>query len=523
MSVTNGQVLDELGVSRGFAEHRIFGSGLLHKPADVRPWYVQSAVAVVIWVGAMFFASFLAAIDVLENPGVEIVLGLGFAVAGAVGSRVQNGLLRLHLSLVCYAGVTSLLSVFGDRGLHLRDEAIFIWVALLQLGCLFVFDSRPVRFKATLGASLALLALVAKLRAPFGMELLVVLLAAGTVAWWLAEAGLTASLVSRAVRPVGFALVVATLGAGFFSLIGAHEFAIRDPWFVTLGLGGLLVLVVARAALEAGVKLRSGVVVLALAGAAALTALSSEAPALLAAALVLALGRTRKEPLLDIAGAIGLVLFLVRVYYDLELSLLWTSFALAGAGAAMLVSRAVLLRGEAPDAVAPATGSVLSPILSLPRHASFAVLLPSLLVAVVITGLVARKEQQLTQGQTVLLRLAPVDPRSLLQGDYMTLRYEIAGEVRDAASTDDGIVRVHLDDDRVAVRAIERHAQDERAVDIKWHRVRGSIVFGADSFFFAEGEGDQMARAAFAEVRVTPDGTPVLVRLLDASRTAISP
>lgn len=37
-----------------------------------------------------------------------------------------------------------------------------------------------------------------------------------------------------------------------------------------------------------------------------------------------------------------------------------------------------------------------------------------------------QKEQTLRDGQLVLFELAPVDPRSLMQGDYMNLRYREA-------------------------------------------------------------------------------------------------
>lgn len=39
---------------------------------------------------------------------------------------------------------------------------------------------------------------------------------------------------------------------------------------------------------------------------------------------------------------------------------------------------------------------------------------------------VYQKEQTLKEGQLVLLQLAPVDPRSLMQGDYMRLNYKEA-------------------------------------------------------------------------------------------------
>ena len=37
---------------------------------------------------------------------------------------------------------------------------------------------------------------------------------------------------------------------------------------------------------------------------------------------------------------------------------------------------------------------------------------------------VYKKEQTLKDGQLILLQLAPVDPRSLMQGDYMRLRWQ---------------------------------------------------------------------------------------------------
>src|SRR2546425_2216521 len=42
------------------------------------------------------------------------------------------------------------------------------------------------------------------------------------------------------------------------------------------------------------------------------------------------------------------------------------------------------------------------------------------------------KERQLESGKVVFLELAPVDPRSLMQGDYMALRFKIANDARPA-------------------------------------------------------------------------------------------
>ena len=45
------------------------------------------------------------------------------------------------------------------------------------------------------------------------------------------------------------------------------------------------------------------------------------------------------------------------------------------------------------------------------------------LVLVLVNLLVLQKQRVLDGGRTVLLGLRPADPRSLMQGDYMELRY----------------------------------------------------------------------------------------------------
>jgi uncharacterized membrane-anchored protein len=59
----------------------------------------------------------------------------------------------------------------------------------------------------------------------------------------------------------------------------------------------------------------------------------------------------------------------------------------------------------------------------------------ALVALLIILGLVnwsiAGKEKALTEGKIVYLELAPVDPRSLMQGDYMALHFHLADEVYD--------------------------------------------------------------------------------------------
>ena len=54
------------------------------------------------------------------------------------------------------------------------------------------------------------------------------------------------------------------------------------------------------------------------------------------------------------------------------------------------------------------------------------ILLNLILLLVYFNYSVVKKEELLKEGQLILLELAPVDPRSLMQGDYMALRYKIS-------------------------------------------------------------------------------------------------
>ena len=144
-----------------------------------------------------------------------------------------------------------------------------------------------------------------------------------------------------------------------------------------------------------------------------------------------------------------------------------------------------------------------------------------LLLAGVNLGIVAR-EQHLANGRVVLLELAPVDPRSLMQGDYMALRFKAEDDAfgrwrgRDSALPDGRIV-VRMDargvgafarlDDGTAL------APDEAALK---YRVRaGRVKFATNAFFFKEGTGRIYEAARYGEFRASASGELLLVAMRD--------
>ena len=131
-----------------------------------------------------------------------------------------------------------------------------------------------------------------------------------------------------------------------------------------------------------------------------------------------------------------------------------------------------------------------------------------------------QREQLLRDGQIVLLRLAPIDPRSLMQGDYMQLNFELANQAFPfgrSRELQDGHIVVAVDQQRVAQF---RRLDDGRPLapgEIKLrYRVRNSRPFFAtDAYFFQEGRATDFQLAKYGEFRVGGDGDMILTGLRD--------
>jgi uncharacterized membrane-anchored protein len=146
-----------------------------------------------------------------------------------------------------------------------------------------------------------------------------------------------------------------------------------------------------------------------------------------------------------------------------------------------------------------------------------------LVVVTALVVLVLRKEQVLAHGTPVLLELAPVDPRSLIQGDYMVLDYAVSREARPARGPGpkEGHLVLRLDENGVG-RFVRRDTPGTPLAPgellLRYKVRKGRVHLGAESFFFQEGHAERYARAKYGELRVATDGSSVLVGLRDAGR-----
>jgi uncharacterized membrane-anchored protein len=138
----------------------------------------------------------------------------------------------------------------------------------------------------------------------------------------------------------------------------------------------------------------------------------------------------------------------------------------------------------------------------------------TLLVIVVVNFLIIKKEDTLANGRTMLLRLAPVDPRSLIQGDYMVLRYAIARDVTKAQLQHKGCIVVSLDPNDVA-KFLRVHKDEDlkKGEHLIFYRNRRGLRLGAESFMFQEGDAKLYVNARYGELKVDKSGKSVLIGL----------
>ncbi|NKI27607.1 GDYXXLXY domain-containing protein [Arenibacter sp. 6A1] len=132
---------------------------------------------------------------------------------------------------------------------------------------------------------------------------------------------------------------------------------------------------------------------------------------------------------------------------------------------------------------------------------------------------VFQKEELLSNGQLILLELAPVDPRSLMQGDYMSLRYAITNSINSDSISKTGFCIVTLEDNGVAKMArIQEHKtpryDKEYLIGYTSKQGRG-IHIGAESYFFQEGEADKYENAKYGGIKIDHHGRSLLIGLFD--------
>jgi uncharacterized membrane-anchored protein len=162
-----------------------------------------------------------------------------------------------------------------------------------------------------------------------------------------------------------------------------------------------------------------------------------------------------------------------------------------------------------------------------------------LIILALLNFTIFKREKHIETGTVVFLPLAPVDPRSLMQGDYMALNFAMSRDIynalpktehhryfwRQEVDGNDGFVVVSLDEKRVAsFLSIYKDEPLQKNQMLLQYRVRaGKVKFATNAFFFEEGTGSSYDKAKFGEFRVNQKHELLLIDMYDENLTKVVP
>ena len=146
-----------------------------------------------------------------------------------------------------------------------------------------------------------------------------------------------------------------------------------------------------------------------------------------------------------------------------------------------------------------------------------------ILILIFVNWTIYQKETLLKSGKGIYLKLSPVDPRSLMEGDYMHLNFELTDKLN-KITKNPGTVVLKLDKKGIAtfkkLYKGGKLAPDEVIMKFKYKNRQSRL--SSDAFFIEEGKSKKYSSAKYAYFKVSPDGTALLKDLADENMTFLS-
>lgn len=320
----------------------------LSRSGGAMPWYVRVLIGGGTWLGTLFLLGFffLALGEAFTDPtGAAIVLGLAMTAVALWLHRFRGDFVR-QLSLVLSLTGQGL-AIFATGAASGSEELAALLALVLGIGLLALHRDRVHRFFSTLIAAIGLLVLLHESRMPGGAEIgMLLFLGAAGALWRLLPAawrGRHRELVD-AVVPAIVVTVLVLLAMSTFEGFGSPNVTHWHAFgpVTTAGASAVLLAVGAAIVREHGIAPTAPVPPAAAATVLGIAAFTWQAPAIPVALLVVVLAFDRRNLVVLGLGAAFFVVFVGLFYYDLQLTLLEKSGALAGSGLVCLAAWAAL-------------------------------------------------------------------------------------------------------------------------------------------------------------------------------------
>jgi|GEM_PF-316598 len=529
MSINNSVLWAELE-SNGLVEEQA-PKGQEDKSSNL--WYVRVLQGFAGWLAAVFMLGFLGlgVGGLFEYPVAMMIMGVIINASAYVFFKSKSASDFFEQMVLAFSLTGQFVFAFGlVQFFGFADRQWLVMIGLYQIILVFLMHNYLHRFLSTWFAIIALF---------WGFEYVVYsglgsALVAGLFVWiWLEKTGWEAE--KAFYEPIGYALAFTLLQLNvqsqfwLFDLINHRNsevtwMVLNAPWFSATLNAVILLYFVARIVKERQICLSSTTGKLIVLGTVLLLFSALPVIGVSSALLVLLLGFSRQRVLLMVLGGLALVGFVSWYYYSLNETLLFKSIVLILIGLVLLLAYKLLVKVTIQMHQETAQSMQIVTAVFSGRMQRIAVGITLVLCLLGVNHAIWKKEQLLDNGQSVFLELAPVDPRSLMQGDYMRLRFNLADKIRSDENTSkegvdkvDGFVIIDVNAKGVGSFNALSQGQSLEANQLKlqYRTRKGRIQFATNAFFFQEGDAMLFDAARYGEFKVDDKGELLLKAMYD--------
>lgn len=498
------------------------------------PVLTSILVAVGTWIGALMIGGYLLiGTEIHETPLAAGILGSIMFIAAIVISRGATSIALVQLVWIAAVSGQLLMTagMFKAFDNDATEHGLPVLLFALQIPAIVFARQRAYQIASVIacGAHLSWWVFASELQASFVLELAIVATYAVIARLWCRDDPTQSVRMGVWAYGLPIAATVAMLCTGQRPWL--HELFSRSrTWsvgplspsdlLVGLGLAAVCAWIAAKMIREGGAA--KGRHRVALFGAAiVVTLLGTKMPGVLAGIILVTLGLWRRSPYLVVLAYLHLGGFLGLYCYELSLPLLGKSVTVLATGAvAWALARAA---SSAPTITGAGDRRGLAGQITDLRRIAWGLTLALAIPCWAIWD----KYSLIARGQPMLLELRPVDPRSLMQGDYMSLAYKLADRIGTRYPGEDGHVVVELDEHSVArflrIDDGQPLKDGERRLLFRARDGRPTVRLGAESYLFEEGSAQIYEVAEYGELVVDESGRSVLIGLRDKKHRRLGP
>lgn len=517
------------------------------KASQQQPWYIKLMLILGLWIGAILISAVFAI--QIADAGLEALIPLGLVCLVAA-----LFLLRQKEFLARQAGVVAFCFALlgcGIGSFELSEQACALIIAAVWFTLWFFAPVHVAKCIGVIGGLCALCALRLSLDYPVSMaEMLLRSTICGAALayalYMLATEDNIFLLKNTRVAPllrsaiwgvfilwVFYALIQASTSMWAYEMNLVHIY-MMPPYIISVAI------LVAAGYMAWRKELP---LVYALTGGLALALSGYFSPAIPLGILVILAGYQFSNAGTRLLGGTYLGVAITLYYYNMHSTFMHKSiilmlngllFVAIGAIAALYLKRSKLKQYGAATFTRQTPFTVWDRLNGLAR---FGVMVVLLLFAVLYNVGIAEKEDLLDRGDSMLLRLAPVDPRSLMQGDYMILDLAAEREIRAVMKDVITMRKLKIKPGSILLAVMERDAlgvykfkrlDDGSFIEKNEHLLRfrythGVVKIASGSFFFEEGQASAYNKARYAELKVDEGGECLIVNLFNDNLKKIEP